>query len=467
MIAGHNQIIYMIGLVVLALVLGLIMSSTDYNVSGAALVLLSLIIFVVFVLAPRMAAGEGKFFLHLFILAFFMKMGASAFRMLWGLDVKDGRIDASRYHRTGQFLAESFWQRDFDAFAPFLTRGTHFVEAITGVVYSFIGPTIYGGFFFFAFLAFIGSCLFYKAFRLSFPNSNGLLYMGLIFFYPSWLYWPSSIGKDASLAFLVGLTAYGIALWMHQGKIVPVYLRVVSIGLVVFGLYGTYMIRPHIAAFLAVGLGAALVFQRYRLGALTPIVRIAIMGAVPIVGWFIITQASSFVGAEQLDLSGSVEAYEDIQRRATGGGAAFKPVSITDPLGVPMAIVTVLYRPFPWEAHRGAALVLALEGVVLLGLTIWRFRNIMSALLATRSNPYLIFIFVYSLVCILAFTSFGNFSIIGRQRLQFLPLFFMLLAYPIPLRKKKEAIASAGIREPMLPGGQRLVSPSTNIVRSP
>jgi hypothetical protein len=195
---------------------------------------------------------------------------------------------------------------------------------------------------------------------------------------------------------------------------------------------------------------------------LTPIISILTILAFPLVGWYIISQAGSFVGAEQLDLSSGIEAYQDIQRRAGDGGSAFDPVSLTDPLGVPKAIVTILYRPFPWEAHRAAALALALEGVVLLGLTIWRFRNITAALLAARSNPYLIFIFVYSIVCILAFTSFGNFSIVGRQRLQFLPLFFMLLAYPLPRVKRPAAVATSAWQDRTWVHRMRSDSPTVN-----
>jgi len=460
--AGYKQVSFIIGLLALALMLGLIMSVEDYNIKGVALVLLALMFLVIFVVAPWMMAGEGRYFLHIFVLAFFLKMGASTFRMIWALDVKDGRIDAGRYHQTGQILAERFWQWDFGAFGPFLVRGTHFVEALTGVVYSFIGPTLYGGFFFFAFLAFIGSCFFYKAFRLVFPESRGGLYLAMIFFYPSWLYWPSSIGKDSTLAFLIGLTAYGLALWFRQGRAVPVNYRILAVLMVGFGLYGAYMIRPHIAAFLVIGIGLSLLFKRYRIGAWTPIVTVITIATVPIVGWYIINQASSFVGAEQLDLSAGIEAYKDIQRRAGDGGSSFEQVSITDPLGVPKAIVTILYRPFPWEAHRGAALVLALEGTVLLVLTIARFRNVTAAFLAARSNQYLIFIIVYSAVCILAFTSFGNFSIIGRQRLQFLPLFFMLLAYPLPAVKRKAVVAPRGWRDRTLANRIPSVAPATN-----
>ena len=213
-----------------------------------------------------------------------------------------------------------------------------------------------------------------------------------------------------------------------------------SLGLLIIGIYGVYWIRPHIAAFLILGIGAALIFRRYRIGAFTPIASIVTIGAIVVLGLFVVTKASSFVGVEELSLSGGNAAFDDIQRRATGGGAMFEPVNFREPLGVPKAIMTILYRPFPWEAHRGAALVLSMEGVFFLALTVWRFGSIKNALWDARSDPFLIFIFVYSAVCIIAFSSFGNFSIVGRQRLQFLPVFFMLLSYHRPNKEMVGAV---------------------------
>lgn len=428
-----NPVVVFGGLIGLGLLLGLFMARGSYNSQGYVLVALVITILALFVLIPRVAKGEGKLFAKVLVLAFFLKAGASMFRLIWGIGVKEGRIDANRYHRTGKFLAERFWQGDFAAFEPFLTRGTRMVEATTGVIYSVIGPTLHGGFLFFAFLAFIGSCFYYRAFRLAFPDGNRWIYAGLIFFYPSWLYWPSSIGKDALLVFLVGLTTYGLAKWLRQGSIM-------SLGFLVVGLVGAYWIRPHIAAFLIMGIGAALVFRRYRIGIFTPIASIATVGAVVLLGFFVLTKASSFVGIDEFTLSDGNAAFDDIQRRAFGGGAAFEPVNFREPLGVPKAIITILYRPFPWEAHRGAALVLSMEGVFFLMLTIWRFGSIKKALWDAKSDPFLIFILVYSAVCIIAFSSFGNFSIVGRQRLQFLPVFFMLLSYQRPVKETVRAV---------------------------
>ena len=136
----------------------------------------------------------------------------------------------------------------------------------------------------------------------------------------------------------------------------------------------------------------------------------------------------------------------------TSGGAAFEPVKITDPLGIPIGVITVLFRPFPWEAHRGAALVLSLEGVLLAAMMLWRFRSIKAAIAAARSDPFLLFILVYAVLFIPVFMALGNFSLLGRQRLQLLPLIFMLLAYPSPAEKKKSATLSERRGRVHIPG---------------
>jgi hypothetical protein len=440
MVLLTRQIAYIGVLVCLALFAGFIMASYDYDIQGSLLVALALVIVALFLVIPRVAAGEGKLFLKFLFLAFFIKIAASLYRFYWAVDVKSGVSDSSRYHGAGRRIAEELWNLDFNLFIAHMVPGTKFVEGLNGLVYTIIGPTLLGGFLFYAFLVFMGSCFYYKGFRLSFPNANPLVGAGLIFLFPSWLYWPSSIGKDALMAFLIGLMAYGTALFLHKAQI----RSLVFIGI---GLAGAFMIRPHIVALLATALGSALVFRPYRLGSLGPMVRVGMIAIAVVVGSVVITQTAAWLRLEEASLDSALQRYEGFHERGSSGGSAFEPVSITDPLGVPAGIITVLFRSFQWEAHRGAALILSLEGVFFLALMLWRFGSIKAAIVAARSNPYLIFILVYVTLCILVFTTFSNFSILGRQRLQFFPLLFMLLAHPSVAEEKKSSKLSLGRRQ--------------------
>jgi len=420
-----KTLVFAVLLAVLGVLLGGSIAQFHYDIQGYVLVALALLLLVPFLLIPRVSRGEGFGFVKFLLVAFFVKAGVSLFRLYWGFGWKEGAIDAARYHRAGQGLAESIRHLDFSWIADYFEPGTEFIEIVTGFVYSVIGPTLPGGFLLFAFLAFVGAIFYYKAFRIAFPTGNKKLYAGLAFLYPSWVYWPSSIGKDASLALLIGLFAYGIAL---------VFRKVHWKGwlLLALALVGVAMIRPHVSAMLALALAFPLVFALpLRTGALTPIVRALVTAVAILVCWVTITQAAAFLQFEEISFGQALQTYELFQEQALRGGAAFAPLSIMHPLGVPMAIVTILFRPFPWEAHSFAALILSFEGLLLIVLCLWRWRRIARAILSIRSDPYALFIVAYAILFILVFTSMGNFSLVGRQRLMLLPLFFMLLAYPV------------------------------------
>ena len=51
----------------------------------------------------------------------------------------------------------------------------------------------------------------YRAFTIAIPDGNRRSYARLLFFLPSMLYWPSSIGKEAWMLFTLGLAAFGTA----------------------------------------------------------------------------------------------------------------------------------------------------------------------------------------------------------------------------------------------------------------
>ncbi|MCH8346836.1 MAG: hypothetical protein IIC87_07930, partial [Chloroflexi bacterium] len=123
--------------------------------------------------------------------------------------------------------------------SPFLIWGTAFIKVYVGVIYTVIGPTLLGGFMVFGFLGFVGAYMFYRAFLVAFPQGNHRMYGVLVFLYPSLLYWPNGLGKDALMMLFLGLSTYGTALLMRDR----------SIGLLVLaiGLMGALTVRPPVA----------------------------------------------------------------------------------------------------------------------------------------------------------------------------------------------------------------------------
>jgi hypothetical protein len=111
------------------------------------------------------------------------------------------------------------------------------------------------------------------------------------------------------------------------------------------------------------------------------------------------------------------------------GGSTFQAINLVSPLGFPSAIITVLFRPFPWEADSILSLLQSMEGIALAGLCVWRIKSLAGSFRYMFSNVYLRFIVFYIVVFVIVFTFVLNFGILVRQRTMVLPFLFMILAF--------------------------------------
>lgn len=435
-------------LAILGLLAGALIGRFDYDIQGYILVLLGGVALFVLLVIPRAAASEGRWFLRLAVLALFVRIGASLFRLYWAFGVKGG-ADAALYFRTGQRVATDLRQLDFQGVLGLMAPGTDFMQAVSGFAMAIIGPTLPGAYLFFALAAFLGALFYYKAFRVAFPQGNHKLYAALIFLYPSWVYWPSSLGKDSYMALMIGLSAYGVALAVCRRKLAGWLL-------VGAGLAGAAMVRPHVAALLAVSMAFPLaLYPPFRDRHIAMLARVASIAIALAMAWLVVDRAAQFLKLESTSLEAGLERYEELQERAARGGSSFTPPDITNPLEAPLAVATVLFRPFPWEAPNLAALVLSLEGVMFASVLAWRLGSIKKAVFQLFSSPYLIFVLVYIVLFIPVFTTMGNFSLLGRQRLQLLPFVFMLVAYEGQRRKAESpsrAIGGPRLQQSPVPG---------------
>ena len=59
------------------------------------------------------------------------------------------------------------------------------------------------------------------------------------------------------------------------------------------------------------------------------------------------------------------------------------------PSGIPIALVNILTRPWPWEARNAMALLSSLEILGLWAIVFYRRKNFFHALKTWRSNPLL------------------------------------------------------------------------------
>ena len=126
-----------------------------------------------------------------------------------------GLNDASVYSKFGVQIADNFRHGDFTTGLNSLT-GTNFVRFLTGCGLYGDRSVQAGGCVVFSWLGFWGLFLFYRAFTIAVPEGRRRSFGYLLFFLPSLVVWPSSIGKDAWMMFAMGLAAYGVARLAHS-----------------------------------------------------------------------------------------------------------------------------------------------------------------------------------------------------------------------------------------------------------
>ena len=408
-------------LLVIAAGIGFFMTAPDYDWPGMLIVAAAISVLALF-LFPRFARHpDSTIPIKVLIIGLILKLGFAMLRNWSAFILYGGSADAAAYHNKGIQISQAVWNLDFGELGSYFTWGTRFIELFTGAVYSVTGPSILAGYLVFAFIAFLGSYYFYRAFRIAFPDGNKWLYIALIFFFPSILYWPNGIGKDALIFFFLGLFAYGGARIM-QGHLWGLLASTI-------GLVGTLYIRPHIAVIVALSFAVAFLLPGAGKRPFRIVSFIITLAAVVAVAWLLLPQVASFIGLEELSPQGLLDRFQFQSGQTAQGGSAFQAIDITNPLNYPWALVTLLFRPFPWEAHNVLALIQSLEGVLLIGLVLWRIKSLGKAVVSSISDRYLRFIVVYAIGFTIAFAIVANFGIIARERVMFLPFVFMLISF--------------------------------------
>jgi hypothetical protein len=421
-------------------------------------------VWVILFLLPILLAASWPAFLRqarrehdarlaqLLMLALVLKLVGSLVRYWVAIHVYEGVADAIQYHQVGADLARRFAAGNFDTGLSSLSS-TDFIRFFTGVIYTVTGPSIYAGFLLYSWLAFWGMFFLYQAITIAVPDGNRRSYARLLFFLPSMLYWPSSIGKEAWMLFALGLAAKGTARLL-TGR---TWGGLVLAGT---GLWLATLVRPHVGGMAALGLLVAYLLARppRRLGMLGAVIKLFGLAVLLVVAVVLLGQIQRYLLDKGIDPAEGVNSVlAESARRTSGGGSGFQaPSTSTSLLGLPYATVTILFRPFPFEAHNAQAAVIALESTLLLCLTVARSRTIWRAVRHLRRWPYVAFVVVYTAGFVVAFASISNFGILARERVQLLPFFFVLLAVPGGRRRHGPSAAPAADQQRRVDAGRQL-----------
>jgi hypothetical protein len=341
----------------------------------------------------------------------------------WMVTVLYGTGDSYVYHLFGTINA-NVWQAFQVPVGTAGGQGTAFTEVVTSFLYAVYTPTFLGGFFIFSMLSFMGQLLFFSAFRPWFGQEKVRLYAYAILFFPSLVFWPAGIGKDALMVFSLGLAAYGVS------RLLRTY-QISALLLVAPGLYLAASIRPHVAGIFGIATVAAMLFgkapkkmQGHPKRAI--MILSALAGAAILLSTLSTTFSVTVEGAGATQDPG--EFLADVnERTATGGSQIEGGGGIASPAELPLAIITVLFRPLIHEGRNAQVIVSALEGTAMLALVVWKMPTIWRNKRLIRDKALVTLCFFYTGGFVLAFSAILNLGILARQRVQVLPFFLALI----------------------------------------
>lgn len=350
----------------------------------------------------------------------------------------NGLGDAVRYYHEGLELLRGGLGAPLVSLSYWVPQmgdwwGTAFLIRVSGAVLAFIGPTMRGEFLAFSLLSFLGLFALATAFRnTGMGRERTLWFTGMIWIWPSLWFWPSSVGKEAILMLAIGLATLG-----YVGKEEAIRWLPFAAGM---GL--AFCLRPHVALVLALSAMAAHWIAGWE--RFTPRRFLEAVVALVLVGVAFGGMRAQF-GLVDADLEGMVEFVEYRAGQTLQGGSQVETVPV-GPAGLPLAVVNVWMRPFPWEAHNLTAAIAAAEMVILWALLWRRRKGVLFTIRNWRHHRMLRFavplLAVYTLMIGL---TFANLGIIARQRAPMFPFMIALLA-AAPARVMDEKQKTPGQR---------------------
>ncbi|MDP3275037.1 MAG: hypothetical protein Q8Q09_07555 [Deltaproteobacteria bacterium] len=355
--------------------------------------------------------------------------------------------DVHYYFRTGETLTKLMrsdplrWIPETFKFMLQLPNGleVYFPEQFSGAyattsmaaavsfVMLLLNDAQYASFIFMAGLAYLAKLASYRGVRLALPNMNPSRVAIAMMLVPSVVFWSSGIVKESFA--LIGLGI--LMLWISRATKTSLWTspHLLLTGVVLLALIKPYLLFPFI---LSAGTWIGLVKLKGSNLAVKPIVIIAVIVL------FFSALAGLSVAFPEFSLSKFGESTSHMQQAGatTDGGSNYnlgnaEATSLSGQLAfAPIALTTVLVRPFFFEIRNFSMGIASIESTILLYLLIQLFRKntVKQVFRAIRSSPPLAYCLVYTLVAGLAIgLATSNFGTLSRYRIPMMPYYTLLV----------------------------------------
>jgi len=272
-----------------------------------------------------------------------------------------------------------------------------------------------------AFVGFMGIWFFYRAVVVAMGRAYPPAFY-LLAFFPSILFWSSTLGKDPIQFFFLSLYAYGASLWLVEGR-----LR--AFGFLGAGLIGSYLIRPWMTYMGGLALGLAFLLARARLIQLVFVVVLCI----PFFYWGgeLFMEQYGFESQEML-LDYIQALPKGFAKTASGIGEEkirgdyFDAEKDNLAIYWPWAFFSGLFRPLPFDITNAFTALAAVENTIILWLTL---RAFVKSRLTFLRDPLVLWPLFFTCIwaALYGFIVAANFGAGARYKLQTWPFFLMVI----------------------------------------
>ncbi len=304
---------------------------------------------------------------------------------------------------------------------------TSSMAGLVGLVMFLLNDAQYASFIFLGGLTFLGKLASYRALRVALPDLNASRVAIAMMLVPSVVFWSSGVVKESVAVTGLGVLMLWTARVTSRSLFSSFYL--LPLGLVPIALIKPYLLFPFV---LSAGTWIGLSRLKRSDAAVKPIYLLGALGA--LVGLFAVLSVV-FPEFSVAKFGESASRMQQNGANAEGGsnyslGNAQATTLSGQLTFAPIALITVLIRPFIFEVRNFSMFLASLESTALLALLIQLFwkNSPADVYRAIRRSPPLAYCVVFSLVAGLAIgLATSNFGTLSRYRIPMMPYYVMLV----------------------------------------
>ncbi len=429
----------------LSVLLGIMSVSDRETVQGAALGIFWGAILGISLYRRERQRRDGAWWAQVILVALLSRVLIAIVHLVVGLKFYGGAVDFTGYHIHALNTGWGILTADLSS-----VRGIRLTDQVLqlllGLFYILTGPGIFGIFLMAGGISFIGSYLFLGAFRTICVNAPDERFLAMsLFFLPSIAFWSSLLGKECWIFFFLGLTSYFFARAMREIRFRHLLGMLVGLGAVT-------LVRPPVGVVTIVAMGTVWWFRPARGPAaiLRPIATLVILvpvvvGAAGISAYYLkqeFSEAASGIVVRAAVVEEGFASDEDaagskLAARFTGDASFEKILRV-----LPEGFMDVFFYPSQFKARHLPGVAAIGESILVVGLILWRRRNLIMAVRMAFKKPFIGFCIGMLLLLGVMITFERNFGAMVRHRTMALPFLMILLAVPIERNAGRSRVRS-------------------------